>query len=322
MKLKMKFRLYSLVLIALFTFSCKGQTSEASLEVDASETIEKTINLFDADALLERVKYLSLDSLEGRQTGTKGGLIAREYVIGQFKKLGIAPLLDDYSQPFSFEGRRDKKTYEGANVLGVIKGSEHTENYIVISAHYDHVGVRDGKVYNGADDDASGTSAIIAMAEYFKNNPPKHSVVIAAFDAEEMGLRGASHFVKTNTLPKEQIAMNINLDMVGRNDNNELYVVGTNLYTQLQPAIEGLELPENFKLSVGHDGLDGKQSWVSSSDHGPFHKEKIPFLYFGVEDHKDYHKPTDDFESIQPEFYEKAVIAVITVFEKLDEITF
>jgi len=318
----MKFRLYSLTLLALLTLSCKGQTNETTQEVEVTETIEKTVELFDADALLERVRYLSLDSLEGRQTGTKGNLIAREYVIDQFKKYGIASLLDDYTQPFSFEGRRDKKTYNGANVLGVIKGTEHAEKYIVISAHYDHVGVRDGKVYNGADDDASGTSAIIAMAQYFKTNPPKHSVVIAAFDAEEMGLQGASHFVKANTLPREQIAMNVNLDMVGRNDNNELYVVGTNLYTQLQPAIEGLELPDEFKLSVGHDGLDGKQSWVFSSDHGPFHREKIPFLYFGVEDHKDYHKPTDDFEFIQPEFYEKAVTAVITVFKKLDEMSF
>lgn len=315
----MKFKLYYLALIVLLTFSCKGQTSETSQEV---ETVEKAVELFDSDALLERVKFLSLDSLEGRQTGTKGNLIAREYVINQFKKYGIAPLLEDYTQPFSFEGRRDKKNYEGANVLGAIEGTERPEKYIVISAHYDHVGVRDGEVYNGADDDASGTSAIIAMAEYFKNNPPKHSVVIAAFDAEEMGLQGASHFVKANTLPKEQIAMNVNLDMVGRNDNNELYVVGTNLYKQLQPAIEGLELPEDFKLSVGHDGLDGKQSWVFSSDHGPFHRAEIPFLYFGVEDHKDYHKPTDDFESIQPEFYAKAVTAVIAVFEKLDEMRF
>ena len=318
----MKLKIYYLALIALLTFSCKGQTSETTQEVEATDTIEKKAELFDADALLERVRYLSLDSLEGRQTGTKGNLIAREYVIDQFKKYGIASLLDDYTQPFSFEGRRDKKTYKGANVLGVIEGIDRPEKYIVISAHYDHVGVRDSEVYNGADDDASGTSAIIAIAEYFKNNPPKHSVVIAAFDAEEMGLQGASHFVKANTLPREQIAMNVNLDMVGRNDNNELYVVGTNLYKQLQPAIADLELPEDFKLSVGHDGLDDKQNWTFSSDHGPFHRAEIPFLYFGVEDHKDYHKPTDDFENIQPEFYAKAVTAVIAVFEKLDEMRF
>ena len=308
----------SLYVVLLLTLSCKGQTQEIIIQEPA---VEVKSQLFNADALLERVKFLSLDSLEGRRTGEKGGLIAREYVVNQFKKLNIAPLLDDYVQPFSFEGRRDKKTYNAANVLGLIKGTEHPEKYIVISAHYDHVGVNKGEIYNGADDDASGTSALFAMAEYFKNNPPKHSVVIAAFDAEELGLRGAAHFLEANTLPKEQIAMDINLDMLGRNDNNELFVVGTNLYTQLQPAITDLELPENFKLSVGHDGFDGKQNWMSSSDR-PFHKQDIPFLYFGVEDHPDYHQPTDDFEKIQPEFYVKAVTVIIAVFERLDDMRF
>ena len=83
-----------------------------------------------------------------------------------------------------------------------------------------------------------------------------------------------------------------------------------------------MELPENFKLSVGHDGFDGKQNWMSSSDHGPFHKQDIPFLYFGVEDHPDYHQPTDDFEKIQPEFYVKAVTVIIAVFERLDDMRF
>jgi Zn-dependent M28 family amino/carboxypeptidase len=318
----MNLKYYSLVFASLLVFSCKTQSQETTVETISEPTGTAEVKQFDTEALLERVKFLSLDSLEGRRTGEKGGLIARDFVVSQFKKYGIAPLLTDYTQPFTFEGRRDKKTYEAANVLGVIKGTENPEKYIVISAHYDHVGINNGEIYNGADDDASGTSALFAMAEYFKNHPPKHSVVIAAFDAEELGLRGAAHFLEANTLPKEQIAMDLNLDMLGRNDNNELYVVGTNLYKQLQPAIEGLKLPENFKLSAGHDGLDGKQNWVSSSDHGPFHKEEIPFLYFGVEDHEDYHKPTDDFEKIQPEFYAKAVTVIIYVFERLDDMIF
>lgn len=313
----MNLKTLSLFFVLLQTFSCKGQTENTTEQ--SLQEVEVKSKLFDADALLERVRFLSLDSLKGRRTGEKGGLIARDYVVSQFKKNGISPLLSEYTQPFSFEGRRDKITYEGANVLGLIKGTEHPEKYVVISAHYDHVGVNNGEIYNGADDDASGTSAIIAIAEYLQKNPPKHSVIIAAFDAEEMGLRGAAHFLEANTIPKEQIALDINLDMVGRNNNNELYVVGTNLYTQLQPAITDLELPENFKLSVGHDGLDGKDNWVSSSDHGPFHRQEIPFLYFGVEDHKDYHKPTDDFEFIQPEFYAKAVAVIISVLERIDD---
>lgn len=308
----------SLYFVLLLTFSCKGQSQET---IKQESTAEVKTQLFDSDALLERVKFLSLDSLEGRKTGEKGGLIAREYVVNQFKNLNIPPFLKNYEQPFSFEGRRDKKTYAGANVLGLIKGSEKPDTYVVISAHYDHVGINKDEIYNGADDDASGTSALFAIAEYFKKNPPKHSVIIAAFDAEELGLQGAKFFLEANTLSKGQIALNINLDMIGRNDNNELYVVGTNLYKQLQPAIEGLELPENFKLLTGHDGLDDKQNWVSSSDHGPFHKKDIPFLYFGVEDHPDYHQPTDEFEKIQPVFYAKAVITIISVFEKVDDLS-
>jgi len=310
----------SLYFVLLMMLSCKEQSQE-TIEQTVEHSKVKT-QLFDSNALLERVKFLSLDSLEGRRTGEKGGLIARDYVVNQFKKYGIAPLLSDYVQPFTFEGRRNKKTYKAANVVGLIKGSEKPDTYIVISAHYDHVGINKGEIYNGADDDASGTSALFAIAEYFKNNSPKHSVIIAAFDAEELGLQGAKFFLEASTLSKEQIALNINLDMVGRNDNNELYVVGTNLYKQLQPAITDLELPKNFKLLIGHDGLDGKQNWVSSSDHGPFHKQEIPFLYFGVEDHPDYHQPTDDFKNIQPEFYVKAVTTILSVFERVDNMSF
>ena len=116
----MKTKYLSLYFVLLLTLSCKGQT-----ENSIKQTVEKSqveTELFDSKALLERVKFLSLDSLEGRRTGEKGGLIARDYVVSQFKKNGISPLLSEYTQPFSFEGRRDKKTYEGANVLGLIKG--------------------------------------------------------------------------------------------------------------------------------------------------------------------------------------------------------
>lgn len=316
----MKTKYLSLYFALLMTLSCKGQSENTTENITEQTKVEA--QLFNADELLERVKFLSLDSLEGRRTGEKGGLIARDYVVSQFKKHEISPFLTEYTQPFTFESRRNKKTYEAANVLGLIKGTDKSDTYIVISAHYDHVGINKGEIYNGADDDASGTSALFSMAEYFKNNPPKHSVILAAFDAEELGLQGAKYFLEANTLSKDQIVLDINLDMIGRNDNNELYVVGTNIYTKLQPAITDLKLPENFKLLTGHDGLDDKQNWVSSSDHGPFHKQEIPFLYFGVEDHKDYHKPTDDFESIQPEFYVKAVTTIISVFEKVDDMSF
>lgn len=315
-----KIFLIGLLIISQIRPSC-AQTTE-SINTNISVNIDELFDTFNKSALLERVKFLSLDSLEGRRTGEKGGLIARDYVISQFKKYNVSPLLNSYTQPFSFESGRSKKTYEAANVLGVIRGSEHPEKYIVISAHYDHVRINKGQIYNGADDDASGTSALFAMAEYFNQHPPKHSIILAAFDAEELGLKGAYHFVEEAKSIGLNVMINVNMDMIGRNDNNELYVVGLSQNPNLKPILENTPLPDNFKLLSGHDGLDGKQNWMNSSDHAAFNKAGIPFLYFGVEDHEDYHKPTDDYEKIQPEFYIKAVTTILSVSVALDKLTF
>ena len=168
------------VLVFLLCLSgCKSQSTASDSSVDSSES---TIG-FSKDSLLHHIKVLSSDAFEGRRTGTEGSLKARNYITSKFKQLGVLPLSKTYDQSFSFTSR-DKKNYNGINVLGYIKGVVNSEKYIVISAHYDHLGVKNNAIYNGADDDASGTSALFSFAEYFKNNPPKHSVILAAFDAE------------------------------------------------------------------------------------------------------------------------------------------
>ena len=303
------------VIFLLILSGCKTQSTTS----DKSNNSSVSTNEFSKDSLLHHVKVLSSDAFEGRRTGTEGAAKARNYITSKFKQLGVLPLSKTYHQPFSFTGRRDKKNYEGINVLGFVIGRQNPDKYIVISAHYDHLGVKDGAIYNGADDDASGTSALFSFAEYFKKNPPKHSVVLAAFDAEEMGLQGSKYYVDNPIIGKENILVNLNMDMISRSDKNELYVVGTRFYEHLKPTITAAKLPENFGLLIGHDGSDDKQNWTNSSDHGSFHKKQIPFLYFGVEDHKDYHKETDEFENIHPEFYAKAVSVIISVFEDLDE---
>ncbi len=300
-----------LIFVLLLCVSCKGQTSSTS-----TEEAVFTQTRFDKDTLLKHVKVLSSDAFEGRRTGTNGGTKAKNYIISQYKSLNVLPLTENYEQSFTFNSRG--KSYNGVNVLGIIKGNEAPEKYIVISAHYDHEGIKKGKIYNGADDDASGISGLLAFAEYFKRHPPKHSIILAAFDAEELGLKGAKHFVEHTIIGQENMLLNINMDMIGRNDNNELYVVGANHYKQLKPTISAVELPENFKLLQGHDGLDGKQNWMNASDHAAFHDKGIPFLYFGEEDHEDYHRPTDDFDKIHPEFFEKSVYTIISVFDALD----
>ena len=112
--------------------------------------------------------------------------------------------------------------------------------------------------------------------------------------------------------------LNINMDMISRSAKDELYVVGSRYNKSLKTLIDAFENPTTSKLSQGHDGTDGKQDWTMSSDHGPFHKAKIPFLYFGNEDHIAYHKPTDVFEDITPEFYKNSVKIILSVVEAID----
>ena len=269
---------------------------------------------FDEDQLLSRLEILSSDKFEGRKTGEKGNDSARAYIIGQFKSIGASGLNGAYEHPFSFD-IRDKK-FNATNVLVEFKGSEFPEKYIVISAHHDHLGMSGNDIYNGADDDASGISALISFAAYFTKNPPKHSVILAAFDAEELGLRGAKHFVAT--FDNSKILVNLNMDMISRSTKDELYVVGGRYNKQLKMILETFNNPTSSKLLQGHDGTDGKQDWTMSSDHGPFYDAKIPFLYFGNEDHPAYHKPTDDFAAITPQFYKNSVNVIISIFEAID----
>jgi Zn-dependent M28 family amino/carboxypeptidase len=144
-------------------------------------------------------------------------------------------------------------------------------------------------------------------------------MVFVAFDAEEGGLRGARHFVEDPPVAREAIVLNVNLDMVSRSES-ELYVSGTYQYPQLLPFIENAAPAEPVVLRTGHDtpADTGSDNWVGASDHGAFHQAGIPFLYFGVEDHPDYHRPTDDPEKVDPAFFEAAVETIRRVIVELD----
>lgn len=273
------------------------------------------LDRLDSEFMLEDLRKLSHDAAEGRRTGTKGSEAARRFIIGQFSDMKAKSLQKNYRHPFTFVTSRGD-SIKGENVVAYIKGEEETA--FVITAHYDHLGVRDSVVYNGADDNASGVAALIALAEYFKANKPRHTLLFAALDAEEMGLQGAKAFLEDQSIPQDLIALNINMDMISMNDKNELYVAGTSHNAFLKPIVEQVNvLP--LQLKFGHDTADlGHDDWTNSSDHGPFHKKGIPFLYFGVEDHENYHKPTDDFENVNKDFYVKAVHAILDCIIALD----
>lgn len=265
--------------------------------------------LVSADSLMAHVYYLASDSLQGRRTGAPGNEAARAYIRNRFDAYGLKTFESGREAPFKFFNRWMQKTFEGVNVVGYVEGDTFPAQYIVISAHYDHVGVRDGAVYNGADDNASGSGALLELARYFKNHPARHSLIFAAFDAEELGLQGAAHFVDEPPVPLEQIVLNLNMDMVGRNKGHELYLCGPGHYPHLKPTLQALGgKQEGIKVSFGHETPEPgpADDWTSASDHGRFHAVGIPFVYFGVEDHPDYHQPGDDAEKIMPDFYLKA----------------
>jgi Zn-dependent M28 family amino/carboxypeptidase len=274
------------------------------------------------DSLLHHVEVLSSDEYEGRKTETPANFRAAEYIEQRFRAIGLDQFGDTYIHPFKFHSRIIRKVINGNNLLAWIPGSGQTDQYIVLSAHYDHVGVRNNAIYNGADDNASGVGALLEIARYLQAHPPRHNVVIAAFDAEEMGLRGADAFVEDPPISLEKIVLNINMDMISRNEQEELFICGTSYTPQFrQLLVPVISQDSSINVSFGHEPPDysGIQDWTGSSDHGKFHAKGIPFLYFGVEDHEDYHQPTDDFERINPSFYYRVTNFILDSFIAIDQ---
>ena len=272
----------------------------------------------DGARLLEDLKTLSTDSMQGRRTGTAGGQKARAFIVERFKASGIAAFGASFEQPFTFRARGSSGEERGANVIGRINGSLQPRRYIVISAHYDHLGTRNGVVFNGADDNASGTAALFAIGKYFSTKSPRNSLIFAAFDAEELGLQGSRAFLRQPPVAAQAISLNLNLDMIGRAPDRRLFVVGTRLQPFLRPVIESLAGKTSVPLLIGHDDPSKPEDWTQDSDHFSFMQARIPALYFGVEDFDQHHQSTDDYENMTHGFYVQAVETLVRVVEQFD----
>jgi Zn-dependent M28 family amino/carboxypeptidase len=274
----------------------------------------------DREELLRDVQILASDALEGRKTGTVGNRMARIYIEDRFEELGLQKFGESYRHFFDHTNQRTGEEFRDAvNIIGYIEGKTNSDRFIVITAHYDHLGIQNGEIYNGADDNASGTGGLMAAARWFSDHPLDNSLIFIAFDAEEQGLGGARHFVEHPVVSLDQIVLNVNMDMISNNFENELYAVGTYHYPFLKPMIEEFTAGAPVNVLFGYDSDEWDQDWTMASDHGPFHQKGIPFIYFGVEDHPHYHQPTDTFENINPEFYGDAVETIITVLVNLDQ---
>ena len=273
--------------------------------------------------LLEDVRILADDQMRGRDTGSPGGEAARDYIIGRLTALGIEAPPMGRLQPWSAQGNSPNgpQRFNGVNVIGLIPGTRVPDRYIVVTAHYDHVGEHGGQIFNGADDNASGVATMLELAARLKAQAPEHSVLIVALDGEERGLLGAKHFVEAPPVPLASISINLNYDMTARAESDGyLWVTGTYQHPELRPLLEPIQPNGRIRLAFGKDTPQdtGADNWVDASDHGAFHAAGVRFLYFGVNYHPDYHRPTDDYERIDPAVFTSATELAIEGFRALD----
>ena len=270
--------------------------------------------------LMTRLAALSADSMEGRRAGTAGSQRARRFIVQELQSIGAAPVGTSFEHVVRWPSRNGNTDTAGANIVARIPGTRPGGRAIVISAHYDHLGTRNGQIHNGADDDASGCIALLALAERLRAEPIVHDVLLAFFDGEEIGMPGSKAFVATPPLPLSRIAVNLNLDMVSRQDGKSLWVSGTSHNPSLRVLAERAARTATVRVQFGHDTKGGKpgDDWTNSSDHASFHAKGIPFLYLGVEDHADYHQPGDDVEKIDPSFYRGVVDFAFALLREVD----
>jgi Zn-dependent M28 family amino/carboxypeptidase len=282
---------------------------------DGPTTVEPALASIVEARLTRHIGELASPSYQGRGAGSEGAAKAAQYLREQFKAIGLEPAgTSGFDQAFEAGGQKLK------NVIGRLEGDDETlrSEYVVLGAHYDHLGVIDGVMYPGADDNASGCAALIEVARAFTlGDRPKRSLLFIAFDSEEHGLRGSKHFVKEPTVPRPKIVAMINLDMVSRGDTDTLQVCGAALTAEMKAMAEHVAPDVGLKLRY-----EFEEKWRHASDHGPFGDAGIPFLYFGVEDHPDYHKPSDTADKANGKKIERiARLTYLTAREVADATT-
>ena len=280
----------------------------------------------DSAQIMSDVYRLADDSMRGRRVGSSENAKARDFLAARFDALGLDVIGGGRIQKFVVPpSARRPDSLRGANVVGVIRGTVTPDEYVVVTAHFDHVGVgrplNGDSIYNGADDNASGTVALLAMARHFMRARPAHSILFALVDGEESGELGSKAFVADPPVPLEKMLIDVNMDMIGRNISSELYAAGPAKYPLLRPLADALVAcsPSPVILKVGHDSGGRGYDWTNQSDQGAFHAKGIPFVYFGEEDHPDYHRPSDSADRLMPAFFVNAARLIADFVRRFDE---
>ena len=310
-------KIISIGFFSLLILGCSA-TKNASISKNTSPVdVNSYINAIKSEELKTHLTIVASDEMEGRDTGSEGQKKAGRYLIEQYKKMGI-PFpkgADSYYQkvPAAFMNKEyNENLPDSENIWAFIEGSEKPEEIVVVSAHYDHVGIKKGEVYNGADDDGSGTVALLEIAKAFQKakkegHGPKRSILILHMTGEEHGLYGSSYYSENPLFPLKNTVADVNIDMIGRRDkahndsNNYIYLIGSDyLSTDLY------NICENVNTKYTHLNLDYKYNdrkdpnrFYYRSDHYNFAKHGIPvvFLFNGV--HADYHQASDEVDKIE-----------------------
>ena len=213
----------SFLIVLLFFFSCAVHTKgddDARVKVHIDAVSGSKNIVIDSNMVRKHLYTLAADNMEGRKSGTPGIEKAAVYIENEFKKIGLSTFgdLESYRQTFTFKNRRTKEDITSSNIIGVLEGKSKKDEYVIISAHYDHLGMKKSGegdlIYNGANDDASGVTGVLALAAYFKKVGHERTIVFAAFTAEEMGLIGSTYFGKGIYAAK--FVAGINLEMIGK----------------------------------------------------------------------------------------------------------
>lgn len=274
------------------------------------------LSQIDTQYIKSHVEFLAHDWLEGRDSGEKGQWIAGLYLKSQLQSYGFEPLFTDsthkksYFQDFNFGKIHSRSCF---NVGGILKGTNLSHEYIVLSAHYDHLGIGKEGVYHGADDNASGTATLLEIARIFSKFkkdgfPPKRNIIILFFAAEEKGLLGSEYFVEHPPIPLQNVISNLNVDMVGRIDekhqkekvNEYVYIIGSNFISNdLHEINEKINQKYvNLTLDYEYNSKLDKLRLYYRSDHYNFAKNHIPVIFYFSGLHDDYHKVTDTYDKI------------------------
>jgi Zn-dependent M28 family amino/carboxypeptidase len=283
------------------------------------------LDIHQVNNLTKHLKVLSADNMAGRKFASKENIRAQNYIVSSLKSSDVLPFQKRFRH--SFQHKSLLSTKLGTNIIGMVKGTVFPEQFIVLSAHYDHLGKIGSKVYNGTDDNASGTAAALTFAQTIVKNQLKHSVIFLFTDGEEVNLLGAKAFVSQQSSLLSQIILNINIDMIGGSfSTKRLHYIENRLETILPnkneflmelPNYSSISLKKGFKRKLYQSNVS--TSWINASDHAVFNRNQIPFIYFGVGEHKNYHTTHDDFSHANLSFFIKASQSILQFLYLFDE---